>query len=101
MIMEIKITHCLLVNADVEEVGITKIRTYESKFPRELGDRIIDEGSYFKIGAISPSKETIIQKGNELISIQKKLNKQRKRHLEAQFDSAWLTKEEIEKLLKF
>ena len=99
--MDIQITHCLLVNSDVENFGLKNVEYYESKFPREIGDRIINQGQRLIIGAIGDSKDIIIKKANELISIQKKLTKQKRKNDLSQFDSMWLSDSEIKNLLKF
>tara|TARA_R110000782_G_scaffold59020_2_gene122779 strand:+ start:462 stop:707 length:246 start_codon:yes stop_codon:yes gene_type:complete len=71
------ITHCLLVNPDVETAGLTRVEYIESKFPRELGDTMkIGEVTY-KVGAIGCTRDHVVACGNDLVRLQNKHNRAR------------------------
>ena len=71
--MKLQITHCLLVNPNIETAGLRHIEYCESKFPRELGDTMVIDGHRLTIGVIGDTKEDVMKVRNEMVTKQNEI----------------------------
>ena len=100
--MDIKTTKLLLIDFDETSKRFTSIEYFESKFPRELGEKIRMDGLVYRVGAIADTKDELIKLKEVLV---RKQNKETRRlrsidEREAKLIFAEIIKEAIQTILE-
>jgi hypothetical protein len=70
--MDIQTTKLLLIDFDEISKRFTSIEYFESKFPRELGEKIRMDGLVYRVGAIADTKDELLKLKEVLVRKQNK-----------------------------
>ena len=72
---QMEITKMLLIDFNETKQTLLSVQYFESKWKRELGDKINYDGHQMRVGAIGDSKDELIKAGNKMIAMQNKINR--------------------------